>query len=96
MLLGTEVTHATDLDLLTVLIGERKKATQLFAKASFCLFALLHTQAHRNGDLFCAVRSSARNRRSTLRPLVLGIIMSSNTRSGSGSAASASSRLRVR
>ena len=55
MLLRTEVTHATDLDLLTVLIGDRKKATQLFAKASFSLFALLHTQPHRNGDLFCAL-----------------------------------------
>ena len=59
MLLRTEVTHATDLDLLTVLIGDRKKATQLFAKASFSLFALLHTQPHQNGDLFCAERATA-------------------------------------
>src|SRR5688572_22898327 len=47
MLLRTEVTHATDLDLLTVLIGDRRKATQLFAKASFSLFAgLLCRYAH--------------------------------------------------
>ena len=59
MLLRTEVTHATDLDLLTVLIGDRKKATQLFAKASISLFALLHTQPHQNGDLFCAQRATA-------------------------------------
>ena len=59
MLLRNEVTHATDLDLLTVLIGDRKKATQLFAKASFSLFALLHTQPHQNGDLFCAERATA-------------------------------------
>ena len=59
MLLRTEVTHASDLDLLTVLIGDRKKATQLFAKASFSLFALLHTQPQRNGDLFCAEGSSS-------------------------------------
>jgi DNA repair protein RadC len=59
MLLRTEVTHASDLDLLTVLIGDRRKATKLFAKAKFSLFALLHTQPHENGDLFCAERASA-------------------------------------
>ena len=30
-MLRTEVTHATDLDLLTVLIGDRKKATRVLA-----------------------------------------------------------------
>ena len=53
-MLRTEVTHATDLDLLTVLLGDRKKATKIFAKAKFSLFSLLHTQPHENGDLFCA------------------------------------------
>ncbi len=58
MLLRKEVTHATDLDLLTVLIGDRKKATKVFAKAHFSLFSLLHSpQDH--GDLFCAERASA-------------------------------------
>jgi DNA repair protein RadC len=59
MLLRKEVSNATDLDLLTVLIGDRRKATKLFAKANFSLFALLHSQAHENGDLFCAERTSA-------------------------------------
>lgn len=59
MLLRKEVTHATDLDLLTVLIGDRKKATSLFAKAKFSLFSLIHSQPQQNGDLFCSERASA-------------------------------------
>ena len=59
MLVRKEVAHATDLDLLTVLIGDRKKATKLFAKAKFSLFALLHAQPTENGDLFCSEGSSA-------------------------------------
>jgi DNA repair protein RadC len=53
------VTHATDLNLLTVLIVDRRKATKVFARAKFSLFALLHSQAQENGDLFCAERVSA-------------------------------------
>ena len=59
MLVRKEVAHATDLDLLTVLIGDRKKATKLFAKAKFSLFSLLHSEPHENGDLFCAEGSRA-------------------------------------
>ena len=59
MLLRKEVHHATDLDLLTVLLGDRKKATKLFAKAKFSLFSLLHDQPQENGDLFCSERASA-------------------------------------
>ena len=59
MLLRKEVSHATDLDLLTVLIGDRKQATKLFAKAKFSLFALLNSDLQENGDLFCAEGSSA-------------------------------------
>src|SRR5204863_2517027 len=59
MLVRKEVAHATDLDLLTVLIGDRRKATRLFAKAKFSLFALLHSQPTENGDLFCAEGASA-------------------------------------
>jgi DNA repair protein RadC len=59
MLVRKEVAQATDLDLLTVLIGDRKKATKLFAKAKFSLFALLHIQPTENGDLFCAEGASA-------------------------------------
>ena len=59
MLLRKEVSHATDLDLLTVLIGDRRKATKLFAKAKFSLFSLLHSPPQENGDLFCSERASA-------------------------------------
>jgi len=58
MLLRKEVSHATDLDLLTVVLGNRRTATKLFAKAKFSLFALLHSMPHENGDLFCAEGSS--------------------------------------
>ena len=59
MLLRKEVTHATDLDLLTAIIGNRRAATKLFAKPHFSLFALMHSMPHENGDLFCAEGSSA-------------------------------------
>jgi DNA repair protein RadC len=59
MLLRKEISHATDLDLLTVLLGDRRKATKIFAKAKFSLFALLHSQPHQNGDLFCSEHASA-------------------------------------
>jgi DNA repair protein RadC len=58
MLLRKEVSHATDLDLLTVLIGDRRKAIKVFAKAKFSLFSLLHSQLQENGDLLCAERAS--------------------------------------
>jgi DNA repair protein RadC len=58
MLLRKEVSQATDLDLLTVILGNRKTATKLFAKAKFSLFALLHSMPHANGDLFCAEGST--------------------------------------
>ena len=59
MLPRKEVMNCTDLDLLTVLIGNRQKATKIFAKAKFSLFTLLHSQPNENGDLFCAEGSSA-------------------------------------
>ena len=59
MLLRKELSHATDLDLLTVLIGDRRKATKLFAKAKFSLFGLLHSTVGENGDLFCAEGKTA-------------------------------------
>lgn len=59
MLLRKEVTHATDVELLTVILGNRRTATKLLAKAHFSLFALLHSMPHENGDLFCAEGSSA-------------------------------------
>ena len=59
MLLRKELSHATDLDLLTVLIGDRRKATKVFAKAKFSLFGLLHSTVGENGDLFCAEGKTA-------------------------------------
>jgi len=59
MLLRKEVTHATDVELLTVILGNRRTATKLLAKAHFSLFALLHSMPHENGDLFRAEGSSA-------------------------------------
>ncbi len=59
MLLRKEVTHATDLDLLTAIIGNRRAATKIFAKAHFSLFTLMHPMPHENGDLFCAEGQSA-------------------------------------
>src|SRR5207247_5536210 len=59
MLLRKEVTHATDIELLTVILGNRRIATKLLAKAHFSLFALLHSMPDENGDLFCSEGSSA-------------------------------------
>ena len=59
MLLMKEVTHATDVELLTVLLGNRRTAGLLLKKANGSLFALLHSMPHENGDLFCAQGSSA-------------------------------------
>jgi len=53
-----DVSHATDLDLLSVLLGDRKTATKLFAKAKFSLFSLLHSMPNQPGDLFCSAGSS--------------------------------------
>jgi len=58
MLLRQEVTQASDLDLLTVILGNRRTAGLLLQKAGG-LFNLLHTMPHQNGDLFCAQGSSA-------------------------------------
>lgn len=59
MLLMKEVTQATDVELLTVLLGNRRTAGLLLKKANGSLFALLHSMPHENGDLFCAEGSSA-------------------------------------
>jgi hypothetical protein len=54
MLLRKEVAHATDLDLLTAILGNRRTAGMMLKKAGGSLFALLHAMPHQNGDLFCA------------------------------------------
>jgi len=59
MLLRNEVTQASDVELLAVLLGNRKTAMSLLRKAGDSLFALLHEVPKANGDLFCSDRSSA-------------------------------------
>ncbi len=58
MLLSKEVAHVTDLELLTVVLGNRRTAAILLKKAGGSLFNLLHAMPHQNGDLFCAQGSS--------------------------------------
>ena len=58
MLLSNEVTHATDLDLLTIVLGNRRTAGTLLKKAGGSLFNLLHAMPRENGDLFCAQGST--------------------------------------
>ena len=59
MLLRKEVTHASDVELLTVILGNRRTAELLLRKANGSLFTLLLSMPHDNGDLFCAQGSSA-------------------------------------
>jgi len=58
MLLVNEVTRATDLELLAVVLGNRRTAAQLLKHAGGSLFNLLHAVPHQNEDLFCAQGSS--------------------------------------
>jgi len=59
MLLRKELTQTTDVELLTLILGNRRTADLLLKKAGGSLFALLHSMPHENGDLFCAQGSSA-------------------------------------
>jgi DNA repair protein RadC len=59
MLLRKEVSQATDVELLTAVLGSRRTATHLLARAKFSLFTLFHSMPHENGDLFCSEGSSA-------------------------------------
>ena len=54
MLLRKEVTHATDVELLAVILGNRRTADSLLKKAGGSLFALLHAMPHQSEDLSCA------------------------------------------
>jgi DNA repair protein RadC len=58
MLLVNEVTHATDLELLAVVLGNCRTAAQLLKQAGGSLFNLLHAVPSQTGDLFCAQGSS--------------------------------------
>jgi DNA repair protein RadC len=54
MLLRNEVTHASDIELLAAVIGNRRTAESLYKKAGSSLFNLFHTIPQETGDLFCA------------------------------------------
>ena len=58
MLLRKEVTQASDVELLTVILGRRQTAETLLKQAG-SLFALLFETRHDNGKPFCAQGSSA-------------------------------------
>ena len=53
MLLKNEVTHASDVELLAAVIGNRRTAQALLKKAGGSLFRLMHAMPQENGDLFC-------------------------------------------
>jgi hypothetical protein len=57
--LRKEVTQASNVELLTAILGNRVTAEVLLKKAGGSLFALLHGLPHGNGDLFCAYPARA-------------------------------------
>jgi DNA repair protein RadC len=59
MLLRKEVTQASDVELLTVILGKRWTAETLLKKTGGSLLALLFATPQENGDMFCAQGSSA-------------------------------------
>ena len=59
MLLRNEVTHASDLELLAAVIGNRRTAQTLFKQAGGSLFKLMYAMPQENGDLFCAQGSGS-------------------------------------
>jgi len=62
MLLRKEVKQASDVELLTAIIGNKVAAEVLLRKAGGSLFALLQGVSNENGDLFCAEGSSSYSR----------------------------------
>ena len=62
MLLRNEVKNASDVELLTAILGNKVAAEALLRKAGGSLFALLHGLPNQNGDLFCAEGSSGYSR----------------------------------
>ena len=59
MLLRNDVAQASDVELLALLLGNKRTSANLLTKAGGSLFALLHSLPQENADLFCAERSSA-------------------------------------
>lgn len=62
MLLRKEVKQASDVELLTVILGNKVAAEVLLRKAGGSLFALLQGLENQNGDLFCAEGRSTYSR----------------------------------
>ncbi len=54
MLLNTQLTNASDIDLLTVLLGNRRTAESLLRDAKGSLFTLMHQAPQEIGDLLCS------------------------------------------
>ena len=59
MLLRNEVKNASDVDLLTAILGKKATAAKLLKKAGGSLFALLHGMPQKNGDFFCTEGATA-------------------------------------
>ena len=62
MLLKKEVKQASDVELLTAILGNKVTAEVLLRKAGGSLFALLQGLGNQNGDLFCAEGTSSYSR----------------------------------
>lgn len=62
MLLRKEVKQASDVELLTAILGNKVTAEVLLRKAGGSLFALLQGLENQNGDLFCAEGSNSYSR----------------------------------
>ena len=54
MLLGMEVTQASDVELLTVILGKRRTAETLLQKAGGSLFTLLFAMPQEGRQMSCA------------------------------------------
>jgi DNA repair protein RadC len=67
MLLRKEVKHASDVELLAAILGNKVTAEVLLRKAGGSLFALLQGLENQNGDLFCAEGSSSYSRDPVLK-----------------------------
>src|SRR5260370_40918322 len=57
-----EVKHASDVELLAAILGNKVAAEVLLRKAGGSLLALLHGLPNENGDLFCAEGTSGYSR----------------------------------
>src|SRR5690242_19689830 len=62
MLLRNEIKNASDVELLTAILGNKVTAEVLLKKAGGSLYALLYGLPQQNGDLFCAEGSTCYQR----------------------------------